>query len=92
MGHYCCRARNISAEAIVGCGRWAPTDRAIVADVGEFIGEDAVADAAMCRALLEHVPDTPRAMRALARVLKDGGRLSFSCRLATPFSHASTCF
>ncbi|WP_026606756.1 class I SAM-dependent methyltransferase [Methylocapsa acidiphila] len=64
---------DISAEELAAAPPGA-YDRAIVADIGEFVGA-AEADAVICRALLEHVPDTSRAMRALAGLLKDGGRM-----------------
>lgn len=48
-------------------------DRAIAADLCTFVG-DADADVVMCQATLEHVPDGPGAIRAIASILKPGGR------------------
>ena len=48
-------------------------DRTIVADLCQYSGIGD-ADAVVCQATLEHVPDTAGAMRAIASVLKPGGR------------------
>ena len=48
-------------------------DDTICCDISRYRG-DGEADLVICRALLEHVPDTNRAMPAIARVLKPGGR------------------
>lgn len=47
-------------------------DTKIVADLCQFIGKGD-ADLVVCQAALEHVPDTPGAMRAIATCLKPGG-------------------
>lgn len=63
---------DISAEELA----LAPTgvyDRTIAADLCSFVG-DADADVVICQATLEHVPDGPGAMRAIATILKPGGR------------------
>lgn len=49
-------------------------DAIVVHDLCTFEGE-ATADVVVCQALLEHVPDTAGAMRALASVVKEGGRI-----------------
>lgn len=49
-------------------------DRMIVHDLCTFEG-DALADVVVCQALLEHVPDSSGAMRALASAARDGGRI-----------------
>ena len=48
-------------------------DEVVCADVGHYRG-GADADLVICQALLEHVPDTGRALCALASILKPGGR------------------
>jgi 2-polyprenyl-6-hydroxyphenyl methylase/3-demethylubiquinone-9 3-methyltransferase len=48
-------------------------DRMIVVDLCKFVGHGE-ADAVICQAVLEHVPDTPQAMRAIASALRAGGR------------------
>jgi len=47
-------------------------DKIIATDICEFIG-DASFDVVTCQALLEHVPDTKRALRAIASALKPNG-------------------
>jgi 2-polyprenyl-6-hydroxyphenyl methylase/3-demethylubiquinone-9 3-methyltransferase len=61
-------------------------DKMVAADVCGFIG-DASSDAAICQALLEHVPDTKSAIRAIASTLKPSGVAYFfiPCRNA-PFA------
>ena len=49
-------------------------DETIVADLCTFVGR-ADADIVVCQATLEHVPDTPGAMRGLATTVKPGGRV-----------------
>ncbi len=49
-------------------------DRMIAADLCTYIGKGD-ADIVMCQATLEHVPDGAGAMRAIASVLKPGGRV-----------------
>lgn len=49
-------------------------DEIIVHDLCTFQG-DGGADVAICQALLEHVPDTAGAFRALASAVKPGGRV-----------------
>lgn len=49
-------------------------DDIVVHDLCTFEG-DATADVVVCQALLEHVPDTAGAMRALASAAKSGGRI-----------------
>jgi ubiquinone/menaquinone biosynthesis C-methylase UbiE len=49
-----------------------------VADVQALPFEDAAFDAAVANYMLYHVPDRPRALAELARVLRPGGRL-FAC-------------
>ena len=46
----------------------------VVADICQFSG-DASADSVICQALLEHVPDTAGAIRALASIVRPGGRI-----------------
>jgi SAM-dependent methyltransferase len=48
--------------------------RTVVADVCRFSGE-AEADSVICQALLEHVPDTQGAIRALASIVRPGGHI-----------------
>jgi 2-polyprenyl-6-hydroxyphenyl methylase/3-demethylubiquinone-9 3-methyltransferase len=48
-------------------------DRTIAADITSFQG-DSDADLVICQALLEHVRDTDAALRAIASILKPGGR------------------
>lgn len=48
-------------------------DRTIVHDLCDFVG-DADADAIICQATMEHLPDNRGAMRALATTVKPGGR------------------
>lgn len=48
-------------------------DRTVAADLCTFIGNED-ADIVVCQALLEHVPDTSEAMRAIASIVKPGGR------------------
>jgi SAM-dependent methyltransferase len=48
-------------------------DRAICADICTYRGR-ADADLVICQALLEHVPDVAGALRAIATILKPGGR------------------
>lgn len=48
--------------------------REVVADICKFSGE-AKADSVICQALLEHVPDTAGAIRALASIIRPGGRI-----------------
>src|SRR5690348_12356102 len=48
-------------------------DNIIVHDLCTFEGE-AAADVVVCQALLEHVPDTAGAIRALASATRSGGR------------------
>ncbi|WP_447754592.1 class I SAM-dependent methyltransferase [Sphingopyxis fribergensis] len=63
---------DISAEelALAPAGVY---DRAIAADLCTYVG-DGDADVVICQATLEHVPDGPGAMRAIATILKPGGR------------------
>jgi SAM-dependent methyltransferase len=49
-------------------------DQMIAADLCTYIGQGD-ADIVMCQATLEHVPDGAGAMRAIASVLKPGGRV-----------------
>lgn len=49
-------------------------DQEIVADLCSFVGPGD-GDLAVCQATLEHVPDTAGAMRALATIVKPGGRI-----------------
>lgn len=49
-------------------------DRKIVHDLCSFAG-NCDADAVVCQAVLEHVPDTANAMRALSTMIKPGGRI-----------------
>lgn len=63
---------DISAEELAA----APAgvyDRTIAADLCSYVGE-ANADVVICQATLEHVPDGAGAMRAIATILKPGGR------------------
>lgn len=48
-------------------------DRKIAADLCTFVG-NADADVVMCQATLEHVPDGAGAIRAIASILRPGGR------------------
>lgn len=48
-------------------------DRTFCADVSSFAGSGD-ADLVLCQALLEHVADTDRALKAIADILKPGGR------------------
>jgi 2-polyprenyl-6-hydroxyphenyl methylase/3-demethylubiquinone-9 3-methyltransferase len=48
-------------------------DSTICADITQFVGDEA-ADIVVCSALLEHVRNTERALRAIASLLKPGGR------------------
>ena len=47
-------------------------DKIIAADICKFVG-DASFDVVICQALLEHVPDTKGALRAIASSLKPNG-------------------
>ena len=49
-------------------------DATVVADISTYRG-CADGDVVVCRALLEHVPDTGRAFEALASIAKPGGRI-----------------
>jgi SAM-dependent methyltransferase len=49
-------------------------DETTVADLCTFVGR-ADADIVVCQATLEHVPDTPAAMRGLSTTVKPGGRV-----------------
>jgi len=62
---------DISAEelALAPAGVY---DKTIAADLCSFVG-DQEADLVVCQATLEHVPDTPGALRAIASCLKPGG-------------------
>lgn len=48
-------------------------DGTVCGDISSFVGA-ADADLIICQALLEHVPNTERALKAIASVLKPGGR------------------
>lgn len=76
---------DISASELVDApdGAYA---RTVVADICHFCGE-ADADLVICQTLLEHVPDTAAAIRAMSSIVKPGGRvLIFApCRNA-PFA------
>ena len=63
---------DISAEELAAAPHGV-YDRMIVADLCKFIG-NGEADAVICQAVLEHVRDTPLAMRAIASALRAGGR------------------
>jgi SAM-dependent methyltransferase len=58
-------------------------DETICADIAAYSGRGD-ADLVICQAVLEHVPDADRAIRAIASVLKPGGRalLFVPCRNA----------
>ncbi|MBP6885647.1 MAG: class I SAM-dependent methyltransferase [Candidatus Pacebacteria bacterium] len=45
----------------------------LVADIGDLPLRDAVVDGVVCDSVLEHLPDTSRALTEIARVLKPGG-------------------
>lgn len=49
-------------------------DRTITADICNFEGEED-ADIVVCQALLEHVPNTPGAIKSMASILKPDGRI-----------------
>ncbi len=45
----------------------------LVADIGDVPLKNAVVDGVVCDSVLEHLPDTPRALSEIVRVLKPGG-------------------
>ena len=56
-------------------GSWDQTQLDIVCDITAIPEPDASFDAIMCIEVLEHLPDAPRALQELARLLRPGGWL-----------------
>jgi SAM-dependent methyltransferase len=63
-------------------GAWDQSRLDIVSDITNIPEPDAAFDAVMCIEVLEHLPDPPRALRELTRLLRPGGVLI----LTAPFS------
>jgi len=53
-------------------------DSTICSDLTQFVGEEK-ADIVICSALLEHVPDVDKALRAIASMLRLGGASAGLC-------------
>ena len=57
----------------------------VVGDAHQLPYADACADAIHCEAVLEHLPDPPRAVREMHRVLKPGRKAFFSAPFLFPY-------
>ena len=73
---------DFSADFLARAGRAAPGATLVEGDAQAMPFEDTSFDAVLCNQGLCHVPDQPRALAEIARVLVPGGRAALTCWVA----------
>lgn len=70
-----CQYEGIGDGVALQTGRWDTSRIDLVSDITSIPALDASFDVVLCTEVLEHVPDPLAALREMARLVKQGGRL-----------------